>query len=222
MRTVFTGTVLFAMLILSVATTRTQAAQANSPQQFFTIQAPWLCVGDGFVAMVQLARPQTLFVIPIDANGIEAVQKITTTGNEVFGLQCVGSHIALRVREDGSDHFSVLPFAVNGNTIKLEQREDINWSISQNAAMPPAIQRRMNEFNTPGLLPGSGMRGDWYVQVPANNRNHVYEVHYAIAETRSRDALMTTVSVTLLEETRDRKVTKTVPLVRQRVYQRGD
>jgi hypothetical protein len=154
MRAVFTGTVVFAALILSVATTHTMASQASTPQQFFTRQAPWLCVGGGFVAMVPLARPQTLFIIPIDGNGIEALQKIPTTGNEVFGLQCIGSHIELRVREEGSDHFSVLPFSVDGNTIKPEDREDINWSISQKLQCHPRSGAEWTSSTRLGRCPG--------------------------------------------------------------------
>jgi hypothetical protein len=80
----------------------------------------------------------------------------------------------------------------------------------------------MDQFNAIGSVSGAGMRGDWYVSVPrVNNRDHIYEVHYAITRTRSTDGHATTVSVTPLEETLDRKITKTVPLVREKTYENG-
>jgi len=147
--------VLSCMLVLCLATGIAAAAQeTNKP--LFTDQV-WLCIGRGFVAMVPLARPQPLVVINIDHKGIGQPDKIATTGNEVFGLQCMGSHIELLVRQGESDHFSVLPFSVRGDGIKQEPREDINWSIDGKFPTPSGIERREEAF-------------DWLTSSPCLNR----------------------------------------------------
>ena len=197
--------------VLWISATSTAAGQ-TSTKPLFTDYPPWLCVGGGFVAMVPLSRPQPLMVIRIGAKGIEAPQTISTTNNEVRGLQCSGSHIELLVREGESDHFSILEFNVQESAINAGLREDLNWSISRKAATPPTIEHTMDTFDWIGSRAGSWMRGDWFVEVPRNdNLGHIYEVHFVRTEARG----MVKLEVTLLEETLGRKkVTRSIPLVR--------
>lgn len=64
---------------------------------------------------------------------------------------------------------------------------------------------------------GDGMRGNWYVQ-GGYSPGHIYEVHFVETETRYRkDATTVKFVVDLLEETQDRKVTQSVPLIEEEV-----
>ncbi len=174
----------------------------------------WFCIGGGFIAMSPFSRPQPLIIIKIGGKGIEAPLTIPTTGSEVFGMQCLGSHLELLVRESGSDHFSVLPFHVQPGPIEREQREDIDWSISQKPSMPPAIERRLEAFHGPGSLPGSTMWGDWYEEVPrVDNTGHAYEVHFLRRQTGDTIRVV----VDLLEETFTRKATRSISLIRAKL-----
>ncbi len=207
---------LFATLVLCMTAASAAAAQTDSKPLF--THRPWLCIGRGFVAMVPLYRPQPLIVIKISSKGIEAPQTLPTTGNEVHGLQCVGSDIELLVQEAGSDHFSVLPFSVKQSAVKQEQREDINWPLGK-VGTPPDVERRMEAFHGMGRA-GDDMTGNWYIQVPSpeGRPGHIYKVHFVETETGSpRNGLAVTLVVNLFEETLDRKVTQTVPLIREEV-----
>ena len=202
--------VLSCVFVLCVTTAVTGAVQKTS-KPLFTDQV-WLCIGRGFVAMVPLARPQPLVVINIDSKGIEQPQRIPTTGNEVFGLQCMGSHIELLVREGESDHFSVLPFSVHEDGVKEEPREDINWSISRKPTTPSAIERRQEAFDWMTRA-GAGSRGNWYTDVlGAYTPGHTYELHFVESRTQHCADLV----VDLLEESlTPKKITKSVPLIRE-------
>jgi hypothetical protein len=225
---------LFAVFVLCVAATSTAAAQTSNKAIFAgpEYDPPWLCVGSGFVAMLRTGYHQPLIVVTIDRNGIEAPQRLSIEGNESFGMQCVGSHVELLVRETDSDHFSVLPFSVEQNTIEREQREDIDYSLALAGPMPSAIARRIDEFYRTELYP-TGMLGDRYVQVwrIVGNASHAYAVHFVYTETRSRQGLALKLVVDLLEEALDKlpfsmkdgKVTQLVPLIReQTTYAGGD
>jgi hypothetical protein len=196
-----------AVLLLAPMVSASPArAPTAAPKPLFT-QRPWLCVGGGFVAMVPLSRPQPLTVIRIGSNGIEAPQTIATTGNEVHGVTCSASYVELLVVREGSDHFSVLPFRMEGNAVQPEPREDINYS--QKAPIPPEIDRRLQAFDD--IL---NIRSDWYVELPrVNQPGHTYEVHFVNTQ-KGQDAFF---AVSLLEETPPRKVIRSVPLVNLQV-----
>lgn len=196
------------LFVLCVTTASSVVAQPAAKKPLFT-ETPMLCVGGGFVAMVPLGRPQSLVVIRIGSEGIEEPQTIPTTGNEVHGLKCVGSYVELLVVGTGSDHFSILPFSVQESGIQPQPREDINWSTSRKAPTPPEIERRLEAFYD--IL---NTRGDWYVVVPrVANPDRVYEVHFFKTKKKGDSIFV----VTLLEETLDRKVTRSVPLIREEV-----
>ena len=205
------GNAVLSCTLLLCFTTGVASAAQETNKPLFTDQV-WLCIGRGFVAIVPLARPQPLVVMNIDHKGIEQPERIATTGNEVFGLQCMGSHIELLVREGGSDHFSVLPFSVQDDGVRGEPREDINWSISRKPAMPSAIERRQEAFDWLTRAPGVGSRGNWYADVlGAFTPGHRYELHFIASRTQHCADL----TVNLLEETLpSRKITKTVRLIR--------
>jgi hypothetical protein len=153
---------------------------------------------------------QSLTVIRVGATGIETPEAVSIPAREVHGLQCMGSHIELLV-EDG-DHFSVLPFNVQQGGIRQEQREDLDWSLSREPAMPSAIERRTEAFHGIGVEAGAGMRGDWYVQVYGiYSPGHLYEVHYVQRGVNPADIKL---EVTLLEETLSRKVVGSLPLIK--------
>jgi len=201
--------VVFSFALVLCFTTAVSAASQDTSKPLFNDQA-WLCIGRGFVAMLPLARPQPLVVIDVGHNGIEPPEKIATTGNEVFGLQCMGSHIELLVREGESDHFSVLPFSVERDRVQQEPREDINWSISRKPTMPSPIERRQEAFDWMTRA-GGASRGDWYTDLRGATPGYAHEVHFVASRNRNCGDL----KVDLLEETLPgRKVTKTVPLIK--------
>jgi hypothetical protein len=112
--------------------------------------------------------------------------------NETFGMQCVGSYIEILVREMDSDHFSVLPFDIQQATIEREQRDDLNYSI---------------------FLAGPILR--------TGARHNAYGVHFVMKETRTRQELVISLVVDLLEEKigklpfsiKDGRITQLVPLI---------
>jgi hypothetical protein len=207
-----TAVMLFAVFVVSSAA----FAQKSGKMPLFTHETS-LCAGSGFVAMVSFSRPQSLTVVTVSSKGIGAPQTILTTGNEVFGLQCMGSHLELRVRQGESDHFSVLPFSVSGDTIQPEAREDIDWSIARNGTMPSVIERRIERFDVGA---GAGMRGDWYVHV-GDTPGHIYVLHFVEAE-RSDRGLETRLTVDLLSETYDHKIVQAVPLIHFERFEAAD
>lgn len=201
---------LFAVLVLCLAAANAEAQKAE-PKPLFT-GPTFLCAGNGFVAIVPFSKPQSLIVILADRNGIEAPQTIPTTGNDVSELACMGSHIELLARETNANHPSVLPFALREELlglgpIKQEPREDIEWSGS--GPEPSAVERRIEGFDT-NPASGFGMTGDWYVGV-GGNRDHMYELHCVSSRARGERKF----SVDLLDETYDRKVLRSIPLIRE-------
>jgi len=175
------------------------------------------------VAMVPLGPPngETLFVIPIDNNGIEPLQKIAITSDEVFGLQCLGSYIeVLELETRSSDYFSILRFTVDGNTVTPQIREGTKYPARPgHNPNPPEAERAEDAFDSVGSRSGIGIWGDWSVIVlRTNNIHHTYEVHYIRTKKPSGQALEITDSVSLVEETLDGRITQTVPLVRVTDY----
>ena len=65
-------------------------------------------------------------------------------------------------------------------------------------------------------------RGDWYVNMIGVPSKRVYEVHFVKTEKHSRNGLTTTLTVDLLEESVDRKVNRSVPLIRATRFEAGD
>lgn len=200
------------MFVLLVASSSTFAQRSNS-EALFTEDTS-LCAGRGFVAMVPFSRSQSLTIVMVSDAGIGSPQSIQTTGNDISGLQCMGSHLELSVREAGSDHPSVLPFRILDGAIQREPREDIDWSISHNGTMPSPIERRLERFT---MGTGAGMRGDWYYGV-YGGPDRVYELHYVTAD---RDGT-TKVTVDLLSETYGHRVVQTMPLIHFELHESGD
>jgi hypothetical protein len=89
------------------------------------------------------------------------------------------------------------------------------YSPTAKVGTSPAIDRILNGLGAGQA--GDGMRGDWYVQ-GGYSPGHIYEVHFVETETRYRkDATTIKLVVDLLEETLDRKVTRSVPLIEEEV-----
>lgn len=201
------------VFVLFVASSSTFAQQSNSRP--LLTEDTSLCAGRGFVAMVPFSRSQSLTIVIVGDKGIRSPQTIQTTGNDISGLQCMGSHLELAVRETGSDHGSVLPFRILDGAIQREPREDIDWSISHNGTMPSPVERREESFKVGA---GSGMRGDWYYGVYFGP-DRVYELHYVITD---RDGT-TKVTVDLLSETYGYyKVLETIPLIHFESHESAD
>jgi hypothetical protein len=215
-------TALHAIIVLHLTAASPFSAQSSNDRPLLN-QSPMLCTDGAFVAMVPLARPQPLIVVTMGRNGIAPQQTASTNGNEVFGMKCGSWGVELLVRETGSDHFSRLPFSIHDDTIQREQRQDLDWSISRNGPMPREIEREMGDFHRLGWVAGSGMLGDWYVRVPnVVNLEHIYELHFVRTEKRLPHGLETTLVVNLLEETYQRKVTKSVPIISEKKIEAGD
>jgi hypothetical protein len=195
-----------ALLALCVWTTNNAGAQKSS-KAIFTDHPPYMCVGGDFVAMSSNHR---LIVIPIDVNGIEAPQTISSEG---FGLRCSASHIEQLHNDAKSGRLIVLLYTVqwhskSQSTIQEEQPEEI--PLPKSGLLPAAIVHMKDSFwqrNRAGLY----TRGDWYVWVPqvVDRPNNIYEVHFISVHAKGSDKLV----VDLLEETLDKKITQSVPLV---------
>lgn len=201
------------VFVLFVASSSSFAQQSNR-RPLFTEDTS-VCAGRGFVAMVSFSRSQSLTIVIVSDEGIRSPQTIQTTGNDILGVQCMGSHLELEVREAGSDHASVLPFRILDGAIQREPREDIDWSISHNGTVPSPVERREDGFQ---MGAGSGMRGDWYYGVYFGP-DRVYELHYVITD---RDGT-TKVTVDLLSETYGYyKVLQTIPLIHFESHESAD
>lgn len=193
----------------------TSADAQTSSKPIFTAYPPYLCIGNGFVAMADITHHAPLVFIPIDVNGIEAPQTIPSVGDDVLGMQCSGSHIELLVKDYKSEHLIIPLYKVQWNyreltTIREEQREDLN--LPKSGPTPPAVEHRRDSLQSGGSRAGGYARGDWYVWVPGvvERPDNTYEVHFVSGIINGNAKLV----VTLLEETRDKKkITKSVPLV---------
>src|SRR4029077_650476 len=175
----------------------------------FTGNAPYLCVGGGFVAMAGIHRNADLIVMPIDVNGINAPQPIAQF-DAINGMRCGAHHIELLALDYKSGHTNKFLYTVqwhsqSPSTVHEDQKEDI--SVLRIGPEPPA----MDFLNWGGNTAGGYRRGDWYEWVPqvVDRPNNTYEVHFVSTHEKNCGKLV----VTLLEETRDKKVTRSVPLV---------
>jgi hypothetical protein len=207
-----TAFVLSALLTICLLATSTVRAQTSS-KPLFTAYPPHLCVAGGFVAMAGISRRNPLVVIPIDVNGIEPPQTIPSVGDEVLGMLCSNSQIELLVRDYESNRLIISLYAVqwhsgNPTTIHEEQPEELN--LPKAGPTPPAVVFRKGSLEWQGRS-WAGARGDWYVWVPqvVDRPNNTYEVHFVSTHGKHCGKLV----VTLLEETLDKKVTRSVPLV---------
>ena len=182
--------------------------QANTVQPLFTyFPSQMICSDDSFVAMTPGVLPSELVIVRIGPQGIEPPQKIPLAYHDVYGIKCNYQRIELLVREERADNFSRLPFSIRETGIQKENAIPIAYSISQKGPLPSEIE----DFHKVQLLP----LGDWYASVPAYPRfNVMYELHFTRTQQRSAKALTTKLSVDLVDETLDRRVNKTVPLIR--------
>ncbi len=192
-------------------------AQENQGRPLFS-QRPMMCYAGPYVAMIPYASPQTLVVVPVGPDGIAPTQTISTTGYGVIGMKCATWGVELLVRENGADHLSRLPFRIEDGTVTQEPQEVIGWTIpkSNSSPMPLEITRMEDEYSQFGPR---GL-GDWFVRLPhARTPEHEYVVHFVSVEKRLPEELETTLRADLLERTFDGHVTRTVPLVRSRVFE---
>jgi hypothetical protein len=159
--------------------------------------------------MAGTSRDGALLVIPIDVSGIEAPQTIARF-DAINGMRCAAHHIELLVLDYKSGHTAKLLYNVqwhpqSPSTIDEVQREDID--VPRNGPETPAV----DFLEWGGNRAGGYGRGDWYEWVPqvVDRPNNTYEVHFVSTHSKSCSKL----GVTLLEETLDKKVTHSVPLV---------
>lgn len=203
--------VLVAMLVAQFLGLRAMAAQKSQGQALFS-QRPMMCYAGPYVAMVPLAAPQPLVIVPVGPEGIAPAQTIPTTGNGVIGMKCATWGVELLVRENGSDHLSKLPFKIEDGSVKPEPREIISWIIpkSNSSPIPQEITRLEDEYHQFGPR---GV-GDWFVGLPRTRTpQHEYVIHFVSAEKRLPDELEMTLRADLLEETHEGRVTRVVALV---------
>lgn len=88
------------MLVAQFLGPRSLAAQDNKDRPLFT-HTPMMCYAGPYVAMVPLAAPQPLVIVPIGPEGIAPAQTIPTTGNGVIGMKCATWGVELLVRGNG-------------------------------------------------------------------------------------------------------------------------
>jgi len=206
----------FAVLVTFMPATAGRDAQGSTKPLFTNFSTNMLCVGGPFVAMASV-QPQELVVVRIGRNGIEGPERVRLNYDDVYGMKCMWDRVELLVRATGSDHFSRLPFTIRDNAIQQGQPHDIDYSISRKGPAPPEIE---DFHEIPMLLKQT--RGDWYVNILGVPSRRVYELHFVKTERISRNSLNTRFTVDLLEEGADRKVTKSVPLVRETRFEGGD
>ncbi len=204
--------VLVAILVAQFLGSRSLAAQDNKNRPLFT-HTPMMCYAGPYVAMVPLAAPQPLVIVPIGSGGIAPAQTIPTTGNGVIGMKCATWGIELLVRENGSNHLSKLPFEIEDGSVMPEPREIISWIIpkSNSSPIPQEITRLVDEYYQFGPR---GV-GDWFVGLPRTGTpQHEYVIHFVSTEKRLPDELKMTLRADLLEEIPEGRVTRAVALVR--------
>jgi hypothetical protein len=194
MRTSPVKAALFLFLAFNLTVSDAVAAQVTKQQPLFTsFPTLMLCAESSFVAMAS-EHPTQLTVLRIGRNGIEEPQKLPVAYNGVYGIKCNYQRVELLVLENGSDHFSRLPFTIRENAVEHGQPVDIEYSVSRKGPMPPEIQ----DFHKLQVWP----RGDWYVVVPGIPRfNVMYELHFVKTQERSPKGLANKLTVDLLEET---------------------
>jgi len=182
-------TFVFSALFATCVTATGAASAQTSTTALFTGNTPYLCVGGGFIAMAGISRNAALLVIPIDVNGIEAPQTIARF-DAINGMRCAAHHIELLVIDYKSGHSSKLLY-----------------NVQRRGPEPPAVDFLQWGGNRAG---GYG-KGNWYEWVPqvVDRPNNTYEVHFVSTHSKNCGKL----AVTLLEETLDKKVTHSVPLV---------
>jgi hypothetical protein len=64
-------TFVFSALFATCVTATSAVSAQTSTKALFTGYTPYLCIGDGFIAMAGISRNAALLVISIDVNGIE-------------------------------------------------------------------------------------------------------------------------------------------------------
>jgi hypothetical protein len=193
--------------LLAVCVWTTNTGVQTSSKAIFTDYPPYLCVGGDFVAMSSNHR---LIVIAINVNGIEAPQTMPSEG---FGLRCSASHIEQLRNDEKSGRLILLLYTVQSHsqslsTIREEQPEEI--PLPKSGQWPAALVHLKDSF-WQGNRADLHTRGDWYVSVPqvVGRPNNIYEVHFVSVHAKDSDKLI----VDLLEETLDKNVTQSVPLV---------
>jgi hypothetical protein len=210
------GFALFPSLVACMVASTGRAAQGGTKPLFSDFPSRMLCLDGPLVAMVSL-RPNQLVVLRIGPAGIEEPQRLRVNFDDVYGMKCTWGQIELLVQAAGSDRFSRLPFSIHDGTIQQGQPRDIDYSISGKAPTPPEVE----DFHQIAM-DLQQTRGDWYVNILGVRSTRVYELHFVKTERLSRNGLTTRFTVDLLEEGSGRKVTKSVPLIRESSFEAGD
>jgi len=180
--------------------------QSGAVPLFTEFPSPLICADSSYVAFASVRHPIQLTIIRIGPTGIEQPRKISVE-TDVYGMKCNYQRVELLIEGQNEDFFSRLPFSIREDAIEREKPIPINYSISGKGPMPIEIED-FHKIQARQL-------GDWYVGIPAYPKvNTAYELHYVSTLERSSEALKTKLVVDLLEETLDRTVTKTMPLVR--------
>lgn len=152
--------------------------------------------------MASVTRHGRLIIIRIGVNGIEEPRTILLE-DDVYGMKCNYQRVELLIQRQNEDFFSRLPFVIREDSIERQKPIPIDYAISEKGPTPIEIE----DFHKVMALP----LGNWYVQVPGAARpNKVYELHFI----RSTEQLRSSFVIDLVEETSDKRVIKSVPLVR--------
>lgn len=154
------STFIFSALLAACLLTTTVAGGQTSSKALFTGNAPYLCVGGGFVAMAGIQRNAGLIVMSIDVNGIEAPQTIARF-DAINGMRCGAHHIELLALDYKSGHtikflYTVQWHSQNPSTVHEDQQEDI--SVPRVGPEPTAV----DFLEWGGNRAGGNGRGDWY------------------------------------------------------------
>ncbi len=206
----------------------TAAAAGSTPapaEKPLLTDQPYLCVGAGFVAMVPSSgsRPP-LIILRISASGIEEPETLQLNGGEEFdGLRCTESVAVLLVRDTKSSQLCEVPFYIEKDGIERGPQEATPQPTVREVWTPRRLLRIKKDTFQGAPRAGDGMRGNWYVEVPAPiaPMYRQYELHFV--ETKKHDrGLVTSLVVSLLEETFGWKVTRSVPLIHYETFEPAD
>jgi len=217
--------VVVGLLTTGITAASTVSARTNA-KPLFVDDPPYLCVGGGFIAIAGITQDgnthrDQLIVIPIEQDGIEAPRTFPIEASDVLGMLCTEHHIELLVINNKSHQLMMPLYTVpsevhSPRTIWVDQPEEVNWAANSFTSAHQDFRKESLEWQGRPW----GARGNWYVGVgDVDSPGKLYELRFVSTDTHG----VTELSVTLLEETLDRKkVTKSVPLVHVKRDERGD
>jgi hypothetical protein len=206
------GGLLLTAVLYPIAGSVAKAADNDKP--LFAKAPVMICAGSSFLAGV-LEHPPRLAVVRVHGGRAPAIEEVPVEYDGVYGIWCDLQRVELLVLDDGSDHFSRLPFAIRGEFIQRETSSEVSYSISEKGPTPPEIDL----FHEPSTHLAR-TTGSWYFDLIVPDSKNRYELHFVRTRThtqgRSGTGTITNFTLDLqeMEPFFGGKVIKTFPLIK--------